>query len=126
MQEYLPLASFLFLGAFMAGAAMLLAKLIAFESKPNPHKTEPYECGVEPFGSARIQFKVGYYIFALLFLVFDVEALFLFPCASVFHQAIAGVSGLTTFIVMADLGLFLFILATGLVYAWRKGALKWG
>jgi NADH:ubiquinone oxidoreductase subunit 3 (subunit A) len=126
MQEYLPLASFLFLGAFMAGAAMLTAKLIAFESKPNIHKNEAYECGVETFGDARIQFKVGYYLFALLFMVFDIEALFLFPCATVFRKAIGGVSGLTTAIVMADLGLFIFILGAGLVYAWRKGALKWG
>jgi len=126
MQEYLPLASFLFLGAFMAGAAMLTAKLIAFESKPNRFKNETYECGVETFGDARIQFKVGYYIFALLFLVFDIEALFLFPCAAVFRKAIAGVSGLTTAIVMADLGLFIFILGSGLIYAWRKGVLKWG
>jgi len=126
MQEYLPLASFLFLGAFMAGAAMLTAKLIAFESRPNPKKNEAYECGVETFGDARIQFKVGYYLFALLFMVFDIEALFLFPCASVYRSAIAGVSGLNTFIVMADLGLFIFILSAGLIYAWRKGALKWG
>lgn len=126
MQEYLPLASFLFLGVFMAGAAMITAKLIAFESKPNPDKNEAYECGMDTFGDARIQFKVGYYLFALLFLVFDIEALFLFPCATVFREAIAGVSGLTTFIVMADLGLFLFILGASLIYAWRKGALKWG
>ena len=126
MQEYLPLASFLFLGAFMAGAAMLTAKLIAFESAPNPNKNETYECGVVTFGDARIQFKVGYYLFALLFMVFDIEALFLFPCAAVFRQAITGVSGLTTFIVMADLGLFIFILSASLIYAWRKGALKWG
>jgi NADH-quinone oxidoreductase subunit A len=126
MQEYLPLASFLFLGAFMAGAAMLTAKLIAFESKPNPSKNETYECGIEPFGDAHIQFKVGYYLFALLFMVFDIEALFLFPCATVFRTAIAGASGLSTFVVMADLGLFMFILGAGLAYAWRKGVLKWG
>ena len=126
MQDYLPLAFFLPLGLFMAGSAMLTAKLIAFESKPNAHKNEAYECGIETFGDARIQFKVGYYLFALLFMVFDIEALFLFPCLRVFKGAVAGMEGLTRIIVLADLAIFVAVLVGGLAYAWRKGALKWG
>ena len=83
----------------------------------NPQKGEAYECGIPTRGKSWMQFKVGYYLFAILFLMFDVEAVFLFPWAVILREV--GVEGLVTII------FFLFILVLGLVYAWRKGALEW-
>ena len=83
----------------------------------NPQKGEAYECGIPTRGKSWMQFKVGYYLFAILFLMFDVETVFLFPWAVVVQDL--GVYGLVSII------FFLIILALGLAYAWRKGALEW-
>jgi len=80
-------------------------------------KSEPYECGIPTRGESMIQFKAGYYIFAILFLIFDVETVFLYPWAVVMRNL--GPSGLLC------IGIFMFVLIMGLAYAWRKGALKW-
>jgi len=125
MSEYLILAFFLFLGGFIAAAAILVGKVLGIASKDTVAKYAPYECGVESFGNARIQFKVGYYIFALLFLVFDVEALFLFPALVNLRDVAAGQTSLITWVVLADLAVFALILVSGLLYAWKKGSLKW-
>ena len=83
----------------------------------NPQKGEAYECGIPTRGKSWMQFKVGYYLFAILFLMFDVETVFLFPWAAVVQDL--GVYGLVSII------FFLVILVLGLAYAWRKGALEW-
>lgn len=83
----------------------------------NPQKGEAYECGIPTRGKSWMQFKVGYYLFAILFLMFDVETVFLFPWAVVVQDL--GVYGL------ASIFFFLVILVLGLAYAWRKGALEW-
>ena len=83
----------------------------------NPQKGEAYECGIPTRGKSWMQFKVGYYLFAILFLMFDVETVFLFPWAAVVQDL--GVYGLTSIF------FFLVILILGLAYAWRKGALEW-
>ena len=83
----------------------------------NPQKGEAYECGIPTRGKSWMQFKVGYYLFAILFLMFDVETVFLFPWAAVVQDL--GVYGL------AGILFFLLILVLGLAYAWRKGALEW-
>ena len=101
---------------FMVVAALLIAWLLAPKSN-NPIKGEPYECGIPTRGTSWTQFKVGYYLFAILYLVFDVEIIFLFPWASIIRDL--GVQGLVT------MGFFFTILAFGLVYAWKKGALQW-
>lgn len=82
-----------------------------------PEKLQPYECGVPPVGDTRIPFAVRYYIFALLFVVFDVEAVFLYPWALVFKSV--GGQGLVEVVI------FVAVLAFGLIYAWGKGALEW-
>ena len=94
----------------------LLARLIAPRSF-NAQKEEPYECGIPTRGRSWMQFRVGYYLFAILFLMFDVETMFLFPWATVMKAM--GPGGLLSVL------FFLFILVLGLAYAWRKGALKW-
>ena len=83
----------------------------------NPQKGEAYECGIPTRGKSGMQFKVGYYLFAILFLMFDVETVFLFPWAAVVQDL--GVYGLVSIL------FFLVVLVLGLAYAWRKGALEW-
>jgi len=85
--------------------------------RPNKIKVIPYECGEQTLGHSWIQFNVGYYLFALLFLIFDVEAAFLYPWALVLRTV--GIAGLV------EAGIFLLILVLGLAYAWKKGALEW-
>lgn len=125
MSEYIILSIFLFLGAFIAAAATVVGLLLGYRTRKTKNKMLPYECGMETFGNARIQFKVGYYVFALLFLVFDVEALFLLPVAANFKEIMAGNAGLSPVVVVIDLAIFLAILVSGLAYAWKKGILKW-
>ncbi len=125
MSDYALICVFSLLGTVFAGGAILLSRLIAPRSPDTARKLAPYECSMESIGSARIQFKVGYYLFALIFMVFDVEALFLFPCLALFRDASAGADGLAPFAVLAAVGGFVAILAAGLVYAWRKKVLQW-
>ena len=100
----------------LVAAALTIARLVSPRSF-NPQKAEAYECGIPTRGGSWMQFKVGYYLFAILFLMFDVETVFLFPWAAVVQDL--GVAGLV------NVAFFLFILILGLAYAWRKGALEW-
>lgn len=115
-QEWLFIGVFLILAPIFPALAMLIPRIIA-PRKPNPIKMETYECGMETVGESWVQFKVQYYIFALVFLIFDVETVFLFPWAVAFDQ-------LPLFAVFEGI-LFIMILVAGLAYAWRKGALEW-
>lgn len=103
-------------GLAFVGVVWMLAKLLAPRSF-NAQKEEAFECGIPTRGNAYMQFRVGYYLFAILFLMFDVETMFLFPWAVVMRSL--GPAGLLSVV------FFLFILVLGLAYAWRKGALKW-
>ena len=125
MSEYIILSIFLFLGAFIAAAATVTGLLLGYRTKKTKNKMAPYECGMATIGNARIQFKVGYYLFALLFLVFDIEALFLFPVMMNFREIMAGHTALPPSVVIIDLVIFIAILVSGLAYAWKKGILKW-
>lgn len=100
----------------LVGAAILIAKLISPRSY-NPQKMEAYECGVPTRGKSWMQFRVGYYLFAILFLMFDVETVFLYPWAVIAKDL--GTAGLVSIL------FFFIILVLGLAYAWRKGALEW-
>ena len=125
MSEYIILSIFLFLGAFIAAAATVTGLLLGYRTKNTKNKMAPYECGMQTIGNARIQFKVGYYLFALLFLVFDIEALFLYPVLMNFKEIMAGNTPLAPAVVIIDLVIFMVILVSGLAYAWKKGILKW-
>lgn len=103
-------------GIGLVFAALLIAKLISPKSY-SVKKSEPYECGIPTRGESMIQFKAGYYIFAILFLIFDVETVFLYPWSVVMRSL--GSQGLLC------IGIFMFVLIMGLAYAWRKGALSW-
>lgn len=95
----------------------LIAAWVFRPHKPNRIKATTYECGMETVGTSWVQFKVQYYIFALIFLVFDIEAVFLLPLAVAFKQ-------LTLYMVL-EMVLFIIILAGALLYVWRKGVLEW-
>jgi len=84
---------------------------------PNPKKLSTYECGEEPVGSAWMQYNVRYYLFAMIFVIFDIEALFLIPWGVVYQSL-----GFSTFV---EMFIFLFILAIGFIHIWKKGVLKW-
>ena len=114
--EWFFIGVFLLLAPVFPIAALLIPRIIA-PRKPNPIKLQTYECGVETVGDTYIQFRVQYYIFALIFLIFDIETVFLFPWAAAFDK-------LPMFAVLEGI-IFILILVAGLAYAWRKGALKW-
>lgn len=103
-------------GLSLVFLGLLVAKLISPRSF-NPQKGEAYECGIPTRGESMSQFKVGYYLFAILFLMFDVETVFLFPWAVRMREL--GADGILS------IAVFFGILVLGLVYAWRKGALEW-
>jgi NADH-quinone oxidoreductase subunit A len=107
---------FFIVGAFLVGFAIVFATLVA-PTSTNPQKAEPYECGIPTEGLTWLQFNVGYYLFAIIFLVFDVESVFIFPWAVVMKEL-----GMVAFI---EIIIFFFVLGLGLLYAWKKGALKW-
>lgn len=114
--EWLYIGLFLLIGIIVPVAPLVIAALVA-PRKPNPIKQSTYECGIETVGDSWVQFKAQYYIFALVFLVFDVETVFLFPWALSLNK-------LPIFAVLEGV-LFIAILVTGLVFAWRKGMLEW-
>ena len=101
--------------AFAAGG-ILLSKALA-KTSTNPQKGETYECGIPTTGTSFIQFNVGYYLFALIFLIFDVELVFMYPWAVVVKEV-----GMPAFV---EILVFMFILFMGFLYAWKKGALRW-
>lgn len=116
------LTNWLYVAAFLAAGAVLVVLILAMEflvnpRHPTPVKLSPYECGIVPVGDSWHPFAVRYYIFALLFLVFDMEAVFLFPWAIEFRSL--GTAG------FVEVAIFIGVLAVGLLYAWRKGALDW-
>lgn len=114
--DYLFVLLFAGMAVTMVAGGLLVSRFIA-PHRPGKVKGEPYECGEQTVGRSWVHFNVGYYLFALLFLVFDVEAAFLFPWAVVFREV-----GLIGFI---EVGVFIAILSLALVYAWKKGVLEW-
>ena len=95
---------------------VLLSALVGPKAKSN-EKLSPYECGVEPVANARFSFPVKYYVIALMFLIFDVEVVFMYPWAIIVRAL--GAFG------MYEMGVFIFIVLVGFVYAWKKGAFEW-
>ena len=116
LDQYLTVAVFLLGGVGFVLVTIFVAKLIR-PARPSDLKLQNYECGEYPIGSSWVQFNVRFYIFALLFVIFDVETVFIFPWAVIYHSL-----GWFGFIEML---IFLAILIYGLLYAWKKGVLKW-
>jgi NADH-quinone oxidoreductase subunit A len=116
LTPYLPIAILMLLASVLA-LVLSFASALLGPSKPSLVKDQPFECGSLSSGSAYQQFGVKFYVVALLFIVFDVEAVFLYPWAVLFKEL--GWSGYTA------MGVFVFTVAMGLVYVWKKGALDW-
>ena len=113
---YIPIAIFVVVATGFALFTLVFSSLLHSE-KYNKVKFEPYECGIEPRTDARDRYSIRYYLVAMLFVIFDVETVFMFPWAVVLERL--GIFGLIEMVV------FLFILVVGFIYAWKKGALEW-
>ncbi len=126
MPEYILVGVFALVGLMFAGAAMIFSRIVAPRFPNQGQKLEAYESGEKPIGSARIQFKIGYYLFALVFLVFDVEAVFFFPTLGVLRSiGEPGGLSISRIAIWAELFFFIGVLVFALVYAWRKKVLEW-
>jgi len=113
---YIPILLFLIIALAFPVVALGAAKFLRRKVATKP-KLMPYECGIDPIGDARERFSVRYYVIAMLFLIFDVETIFLFPWAVIYDQlALFG---------LVEMLIFIGILVVGYYYAWRKGALEW-
>ena len=116
LAEYFPILLFMLVGLAVGVIPVVLGALLG-PHRPDPEKLSPYECGFEAFEDARMKFDVRYYLVAILFILFDLEIVFLFPWAAVIGEI--GLFGFVSMIV------FLAILVVGFVYEWKKGALEW-
>lgn len=119
--EYFTVLVFIVVGVGFAVVSLLLSWLLR-RDRPGVTKLDTYECGEEPVGQAWSRFRIGFYIFTLIFVVFEVESVFLFPVAmNMLHFKSQGLGLLVLFELLAFVAVLLF----GLVYAWKKGVLKW-
>lgn len=113
---YLPIIVLVAVAVIFGLASLTFSSLIG-QKKPSAVKLAPYECGCEPVGSARERFSVKFYIIAMLFILFDIEAVFMYPWSVLFKRL--GIFGII------EMGLFIVILFVGYIYVWKKGALEW-
>ncbi len=125
LEAHVPLlvATFIAVGL---GVALILVNSLLGPRRVTPVKGEAFECGNPPSGSAREPFAVKFYLVAILFLIFDIEAVFIYPWALVFSDAVRGASPLAPILLLVDMAVFVAVIVVGLAYAWRKGALEWG
>jgi len=114
--NYVPLAIYMVIAVGLVGLIVVLSEFLG-KKVHFPSKDIPYECGMDPIGDARVRYTVRFYIIAMFFIVFDIEAIFLYPWAVVFKSL-----GWFGFVEML---IFIGILAVGLIYVWGKGALEW-
>ena len=116
--EEIILAVFAIVGVAFTAIALSTSWLLS-PKRPSAAKSTTYECGVEPIGPPWVQLRIGYYVFALLFVIFDIETAFFFPWAVIFARPDTGL------VVLWEMLVFAGILVVGLAYAWKEGALKW-
>ncbi len=116
IQVYTPLLLHLLIAVFLASAISAMSVLVGWR-RPNRAKQQAYECGMEPTGDARQPFSVRFYLVAMVFILFDVEAIFLYPWAFVFRDL--------RWYGFGEMMLYIAILMVGYVYLWKKGALDW-
>ena len=116
LSSYIPIFVVLAIAAILALLIVILSTIVG-DRKPSKIKLMPYECGVDPVGTARGRFSVKFFIIAMLFIIFDIEVVFLYPWAIIFKDL--------KLFGLVEMGIFILILAFGLIYVWRKGALEW-
>ena len=122
-----PYLSFLLLLGFVAFNAVLLIGLshLLAPRKPSAIKDSPYESGMPPLGTARERFSVKFYLVAMLFIIFDIETVFLIPWGTIYFAGGGAGGGPSTGFLLVEMLVFMFILAVGYVYVWKRGALEW-
>lgn len=129
---YLPVL--LLLGFVVANAVLMIGlSNLVIRRRPTPVKDTPYESGIPPLGDARERFSVKFYLVAVLFIIFDIETVFMIPWGAQFRQLSCAVplvdglcpTGQTSFFGLAEMLVFIAILLVGFIYVWKKGALKW-
>jgi len=118
LQSYLPVLVFAGLGLLVGGLLVTVNGLLGKKSRPNKVRDEPYECGLPSEVSNTFRFGVSFYMVAMLFILFDIEVVFLYPVAAILQSA-------DSFFVLAEIIIFVFLLFIALVYVWRRGALDW-
>ncbi len=116
LESYLPVLVILLVSAFIGSAIIVLSNLLS-KKNPTAIKLMPYECGMDPIGGARHRFSVKFFIFGMLFIVFDVELIFMFPWANIYDKLM--------FFGFMEMLIFVLVLLAGLIYVWKKGALQW-
>jgi NADH-quinone oxidoreductase subunit A len=125
LEAHLPLLLSVVLAAALGGGMLLLSAWLG-PRRPTAIKLDAFECGNPPSGNARDRFGVKFYLVAILFLVFDIEAVFIYPWAVVFSDSVKGTNNLLPLVAIIEMLTFIAIILVGLAYAWRKGALEWG
>src|SRR5215468_1778768 len=125
MVNYIPVLLILIIAVGMASVIIILSR-IAGRNRPTREKLMPYECGVEPVGTARERQSVKFYLVAMAFLLFDIEAVFLVPWAVVFRGILESETYRSLrYVIYGEMMVFMVVLFVGLVYVWRKGILEW-
>jgi NADH-quinone oxidoreductase subunit A len=114
--KYAPILVWIFLTVAVAFAVLVLSSLLG-RKRPSAEKLSPYECGITPSGDARKPVPVKFYMIAVVFLVFDIEAAFLYPWAVVYRKM--------RFLGLVEMGLFILVLSVGYLYLWKKGVFDW-
>lgn len=122
LSRYLPILLMFIVAVGFAGASIMLSQLVG-QRKQTLTKLMPYECGKDPVGSARERFSVKFYLIAMIFILFDIEVIFLVPWAVVFKTFRDGNLGTLIFVEMM---LFVALLLVGYIYVWKKGLFDWG
>lgn len=120
LKSYVPILLIMSFAVIFAIVSIFASKIFG-PKKPNPVKLSPYECGVEPVGTARGRFSVKYYMVAVLFIIFDIEIVFLYPWAVAFNKFDSSL----IYYALIEMLVFIAILIIGYIYMLRKGALKW-
>ena len=121
LENWTPILLFFTLVTGFALVSVVGSRIIGMR-KPTPEKAAPYECGMNPVGTARERFSVKFYLVAMLFILFDIEVVFLYPWAQLFKEfKLAGLGSL----IFGEMVIFLGVLGLGLVYVWKRGALEW-
>jgi len=116
LSTYGPVALFLIVAVIFPVIPLVLTRFVA-PSNPNPVKLEPYESGMPTIGPTQVQFPIRYYLYGLMFVIFDVEVIYLFPWALVYDKL--------PLVAAIDMAIFILLLLAGLAYAWRKRAFEW-
>ncbi len=123
LKDYLPILLMLVVAGGFAVSQIVLSQLVG-QHKPTRTKLMPYECGKDPVGSARERFSVKFYLVAMIFILFDIELIFMMPWAVVFKQ-LAAQSPLMRGVIFWEMIVFMALVGVGLVYVWKKGLFDW-